>query len=81
MNQEPRPPVSPDTWRNRFILLNLVRIGGTVIVLIGLLVWQTDWLREGGWAGVGLPMALFGLLISFGGPQWLAQKWRTPPDK
>ncbi len=26
-------------WRNRFILINLTRIGGTLIVLVGLLFW------------------------------------------
>jgi hypothetical protein len=68
-------------WRNRFIAINLVRIGGTLLVLVGLLIWQTDWLREEGWIGLGLPLALVGLLISFGGPRWLAAKWRTPPGR
>jgi hypothetical protein len=77
----PEPPPSETTWRNRFIAINLVRIGGTLLVLIGLLAWQTDWLREEGWIGFGLPLALVGLLISFGGPRWLAAKWRTPPGR
>lgn len=77
----PEPPPSETTWRNRFIAINLVRIGGTLLVLIGLLAWQTDWLREEGWIGVGLPLALVGLVISFGGPRWLAAKWRTPPGR
>lgn len=68
-------------WRNRFILINLTRIGGTIVVLIGLLVWQTDWLRQGGVAEVGLPMALIGLVVSFAGPQWLTRRWRTPPEQ
>lgn len=77
----PELPPSDITWRNRFIAINLVRIGGTLLVLIGLLAWQTDWLREEGWIGLGLPLALVGLLISFGGPRWLAAKWRTPPGR
>ena len=76
-----RPPPSDSDWRNRFIIINLVRIGGTLVVLFGLLIWQSDWLREGGWPGLGLPVALLGLLVSFGGPQWLAGKWRTPPGQ
>ena len=65
-------------WRNRFILMNLARIGATLVVLLGILIWQTDWLREGGLPEVGLPMALIGLIVSFGAPKWLARRWRTP---
>ncbi len=67
-------------WRDRFVAINLVRIGGTAIVLLGLFVWYTDHLREGGSMAIGLPLALIGLAISFGGPKHLARKWRTPPD-
>lgn len=77
---QPRP-VDEATWRNRFIAVNLTRIGGTVIVLFGLLVWHSDWLRPGGAVEIGLPLALIGLLISFGGPRLLARKWRTPPGR
>ncbi|PWG02957.1 hypothetical protein [Sphingosinicella humi] len=72
---------SPDeaTWRNRFILLNLARIGGTIVVLIGLVVWQGDLLREGGAPAVGIPMVIVGLAASFGAPKWLARRWKTPP--
>ncbi|HEY0111963.1 MAG TPA: hypothetical protein VGB59_02295 [Allosphingosinicella sp.] len=65
-------------WRNRFILVNLVRIGGTVVVLLALAIWQTDLLVHGG-SIIGLPLALAGLVVSFGGPVWLARRWRTPP--
>jgi hypothetical protein len=75
----PDPQDDETLWRNRFILLNLARIGGTVIVLFGLLVWHSDWLREGGAIAIGLPLALIGLVISFGAPKYLAGRWRTPP--
>ena len=65
-------------WRNRFILFNLTRIGGTVIVLAALLLWQSDAIVTGG-SIIGLPIALVGLAISFLGPQYLARRWRTPP--
>ncbi len=55
-------------WRNRFIAINLVRIGGTVIVLFGLAIWYSDLLVEGGSMAVGLPLALAGLVASFWGP-------------
>lgn len=71
--------IDEETWRNRFILLNLTRIGGTVIVLIALVIWHSDWIEPGGSISIGLPLALIGLAISFGGPMVLARKWRTPP--
>jgi hypothetical protein len=66
-------------WRNRFIAINLVRIGGTVVVLIGLALWQSDVIVEGGSPVLGLPLTLAGLVASFWGPKWLAARWRTPP--
>lgn len=69
-------PVDDDTWRNRFITLNLTRIGGTVIVMIGLFIWYGDAVVEGGTIVLGLPLALAGLVVSFWGPKHLSQKWR-----
>jgi hypothetical protein len=65
-------------WRNRFIAINLVRIGGTIVVLFALVLWQSDMIVEGG-SILGLPLALAGLVVSFWGPKWLAARWRTPP--
>ena len=67
-------------WRNRFIMVNMVRIGGTILVLFALALWQSDAVVEGG-SIAGLPLALIGLAISFGGPLYLARKWRTPPGR
>ncbi len=66
-------------WRNRFILINLVRIGGTAIVFLALLLWQSDRFVEGGTI-LGFPLALAGLAISFLGPKYLARRWRTPRE-
>lgn len=73
-------PQDDDTlWRNRFIAINLVRIGGTVIVMIALAIWYSDLLVEGGTLVLGLPLALAGLVVSFWGPKWLASRWKSPP--
>ena len=66
-------------WRNRFILVNLVRIGATAFVLLALAIWYTDLLVPGGSMVIGLPLALAGLVVSFWGPKWMARHWRTPP--
>ena len=81
MSPNPPPQVTEAIWRNRFITIQLTRIGGTLIVLLGLLIWHSDWMRPGGWMELGLGLALVGLVISFGGPLVLARKWRTPPGQ
>lgn len=65
-------------WRNRFIAMNLLRIGATVVVLLGILLWQSDVIVEGG-SVIGFPIAFVALVVSFFGPKWLAARWRTPP--
>ena len=67
-------------WRNRFIAIQLSRIGGTVVALLGVLLWQGDVFVAGGHIA-GFPIALLGLAISFGAPVWLARRWRTPRDE
>jgi hypothetical protein len=69
-------PQDDDLWRNRFITVNLVRIGGTIIVLIGLAIWYGNVLVEGGSIEVGLPLALAGLVASFWGPIALSRYWK-----
>jgi hypothetical protein len=79
MSQDPPPPPDNATWRNRFIFLNVSRIAATMLVLFGLVLWQSDAVVEGG-SILGLPLMLLGLLGSFGAPHLLARKWRTPPE-
>lgn len=65
-------------WRNRFIAMNLIRIGATAVALFGVLLWQSDRIVQGG-SIVGFPIALGGLLASFFLPQYYARRHRTPP--
>jgi hypothetical protein len=76
MTQNPQPHIDEATWRKRFILMNLSRIAATALVLVGLLIWQSNSIIAGG-SIIGLPMALLGIVGSFGIPKWLARKWRT----
>jgi len=68
------PADDDEIWRKRFIMVNLVRIGGTLLVLFALLLWQTDVIVEGGTI-LGFVLALVGLVISFFGPKFLAARW------
>lgn len=72
------PPQDETLWRNRFIALNMMRIGSTLVVLLGLLIWQSDVIVEGG-SILGLPIALIALVVSFMGPAFLTRRWRTLP--
>lgn len=63
--------------RNRFILIQLVRISGVAMVLVGLLVMngRIDWPREAGFA-----LAAAGLFEAMIAPILLARKWKTPSE-
>lgn len=67
--------------RNRFVTIQLVRIGATVVVLFALVLWQTDYIAERGslLSKLGFPLAVVALVTSFLAPKWLARRWRTPP--
>jgi hypothetical protein len=70
------PQPDDDLWRQRFIMINLVRIGASVVVFLGLAIWYTDLIVPGGTIILGLPLALLGLLGSFLGPKWLSRYWK-----
>lgn len=66
------------TWRNRFLVMNLIRIGATAGVIASLLLWQSDVFVHGG-SILGLPLGLIFLVISFFGPKLYAARFREPP--
>ncbi len=72
------PAETEAMWRNRFIVMNLIRIGGTVGVILCLLLWQSDVFVQDGTI-LGLPLALAFLALSFFGPKYYASRWREPP--
>jgi hypothetical protein len=71
--------VSEATWRRRFILVNLVTIGGTILALFGILLWQTDYVVDGG-SALGFGLAMIGLVISFFAPRLMAKRWKRGRD-
>jgi hypothetical protein len=71
-------PADDAVWRNRFIVMNLIRIGGTVGVILSLLLWQSNVFVSGG-SILGLPLGLAFLVLSFFGPKAYASRWREPP--
>ena len=74
------PEEQENLWRDRFVKINLVRIGCTIVALVGVYIALSDRVVEGGATIPGLALALAGVFASFAGPKWLARKWRTPPE-
>jgi hypothetical protein len=64
--------------RNRFLLLSLLRIGGAVLVLLGVVIAYGRVAAVPPVAGYVLVAAGFLDLAIL--PRWLGRRWRTPPD-
>lgn len=65
--------------RSRFLLLTLARLGGVAIVMLGVYIWQTDAVQDGGSPWLGIPIFVAGLAEATLLPKFLASRWRTPP--
>jgi hypothetical protein len=72
-------PQDETLWRNRFIAVNMMRIGATLVVLLGLAIWQSDLVVEGG-SPLGIPITFIALITSFWGPIYLNRRWQTPKE-
>ena len=70
------PPPSEDQARGRFVIINVARLSGVIMVLLGLLILEggLDVPEVVGW--VFLPIGLFEVFVL---PLILARRWRTPP--
>jgi hypothetical protein len=65
----------------RFAVIQLVRVSGVALVLLGLLIQARRlavFATVPGW--VGYVLAVIGLLEVFLFPRLLARRWRTPPS-
>ncbi len=64
-----------DQAKQRFLILNLIRLSGTALAVVGLLIvaGKIDIPRP-----AGIAFAIFGLLELFLLPPFLARKWKTP---
>mgnify|MGYP006151217739 FL=1 len=68
------PPTAQE--RNRFVVINVIRLSGAALILIGILIvnGSIDLPRVVGYVFIPL-----GLVEVFLMPLVLARKWRTPP--
>lgn len=72
--------MKPDPARSRFLILQLVRLSGILMVLAGVLVWQSDLLVKGGAPYTGGFLIIAGLFDMIVLTRLLAAHWRTPPE-
>jgi hypothetical protein len=64
-------------WKRRFLVFTVVRLAGLALVLLGLGITFSDWLRPGGLPAAGLPLMLLGLAQTVLAPRLLKRIWRV----
>ena len=66
--------------RSRYVVISACHIGGTMIALFGLVIWQGNVLRAGGWPSLGIGLFVIGAIEALLVPKLLARRWRSPPN-
>ena len=67
-----------DLWKRRFLLVTLVRLVGTTLALLGMVVAFGDLVQPGGNRALGLVLIAAGLVALSLGPRMLSRRWRQP---
>jgi hypothetical protein len=62
-------------WRQRYLIFSLVRIGGLLLFLLGLVISATDLVRPGGWPVAGFLISVVGIVDAVVGPILLKRRW------
>ena len=62
-------------WKRRFLVFTLVRLAGLAIFFVGVAIIFSDWLRDGGWPALGVPIAIIGLIDAVFSPRILKKIW------
>ena len=68
---------SEDQARNRYMIIQLARIVGVALVIVGILVVRGRIAVD---PAIGYVLVVAGLIDTFAAPLFLARKWRTPPS-
>lgn len=66
--------------RTRFFTLGAIRLGGLVLVFLGMAIASGDLVTPGGAPAIGIPIALIGLVETLLLPKYFARRWRTPGE-
>ena len=65
-------------WKRRFFIMMLGRLGGTALVLLGMVVAFSNAFHPGGNRALGIPLIVAGLVELVGLPIILRRQWRQP---
>ena len=63
-------------WRRRFAAFAALRLGGLAILLAGVAVTFSDWIRVGGWRVPGVMIAILGLALATIPPALMKRSWK-----
>ena len=68
-------------WRKRLLAYTAARMGGLAIFALGLAIFYSDLLREGGWPQVGAVVIVIGLIDALFAPMVLKKHWDKEDGK
>ena len=68
-------------WRKRLLAYTGARLGGLAVFALGLAIFYTDLLREGGWPQVGAVVIILGLIDALFAPMVLKKHWDKEDGK
>jgi hypothetical protein len=67
-----------DPAKARFLMLQVARLGGILIVGLGVMLWRTDAIAGSPQPIAGKALLALGLFISLVVPALLRKRWRSP---
>jgi hypothetical protein len=68
-------------WRNRLWAYTAARLGGLAVFALGLAVFYTDLVRDGGWPQLGALLIVLGLIDALLAPMILKRHWDREDGK
>ena len=67
-----------DPAKARFLVLQLSRLGGLIIIGLGVLLWRTDSIGGAAQPTAGKALLALGLFMTLVVPPLLRRRWRSP---
>ena len=68
-------------WKRRLLAYTGARMGGLAVFALGLAIFYSDLLREGGWPQVGAIVIVLGLIDALFAPMVLKKHWDKEDGK